>query len=129
MVQYSGIQGEIDKRLAQGQAVPEKELVKYNKYKEEIAKVAVLAKQIRQFYGDSISPSNLQKLESISNPSKWSESPRAAKSQFEAFKKIVKQETAIYRSALANISAYQAPKEQTETSIGKVFNLATGEYE
>lgn len=107
LVQYGGIGGEIEKRLAQGQLVPEKDQAKYREYKQEVAKVQVLAKQIRQFYGDSISPGNLQKLEQISNPAKWSESPGAAKAQFEAFKKIVKQETGIYRSALKSISAFQ----------------------
>ncbi len=107
LVQYGGVTGEIDKRLAQGQLVPEPDLVKYREYKEEVAKVQVLAKQIRQFYGDSISPGNLVKLEQISNPATWSESPKAAKAQFESFKKIVKQETGIYRGALASINAFQ----------------------
>lgn len=128
LVQFGGIQGEIEKRLAQGQLVPEADQKKYRDYKEEIAKVQVLAKQIRQFYGDSISPSNLQKLEQISNPAKWSESPAAAKAQFEAFKKIVKQETGIYRGALSSISPFQN-NDKGSGNQDKVLNLATGEFE
>ncbi len=107
LVQYSGIEGTIDKYAAKHQLVPEDEMAKYREYKEEQAKVQVLAKQIRQFYGDSISPGNLKKLEEISNPATWSESPAAAKAQFEAFKKIVKQETGIYRNALKTIAPFQ----------------------
>jgi hypothetical protein len=116
LVQFSGIEGTIDKYAAKHQLVPEEDMVKYREYKEEQAKVQVLAKQIRQFYGDSISPGNLKKLEEISNPATWSESPAAAKAQFEAFKKIVKQETGIYRTALSNITPFQAP--QTGSSSG-----------
>lgn len=128
LVQYSGIEGEIDKRLAQGQLVPEEDQKKYREYKEEVAKVQVLAKQIRQFYGDSISPGNLKKLEDISNPARWSESPAAAKAQFEAFKKLVKQETGIYRKSLSSISPFEGER-MGESSGVKVYNPATGRLE
>lgn len=133
LVQYGGVSGEIDKRLAQGQMVPEKEQEKYKEYKAEVAKVQVLAKQIRQFYGDSISPSNLQKLEDISNPAKWSESPAAAKAQFESFKKIVKQETGIYRGALSSLNPFMGAKpEESSPQAGAkvyVYNPKTGRLE
>lgn len=131
LVQYGGIEGEINKRLAQGQLVPEDEQKKYREYKEEQAKVQVLAKQIRQFYGDSISPGNLKKLEEISNPAKWSESPAAAKAQYEAFKKIVKQETGIYRGALKSIAPFQAEQSTNSSNQSgvKVYNPKTGRLE
>ena len=131
LVQYSGIEGEINKRLAQGQLVPEDEQKKYREYKEEQAKVQVLAKQIRQFYGDSISPGNLKKLEEISNPAKWSESPAAAKAEFEAFKKIVKQETGIYRLSLKSIAPFQAEQSNTTSNQSgvRVYNPKTGRLE
>jgi len=117
LVRYSGIEGTIDKYAARAQIAPEEEQKKYREYTEEQTKVLALAKQIRQFYGDSISPGNLKKLEEVTNPAKWSESPAVAKAQFEALKNIVKQETRLYRQALSSIAPFQNQEGGTQTAV------------
>jgi hypothetical protein len=130
---YSGLKGatELVKdslASAQGNASP-----KYIAYKESLVAANTLAKQVRQFYGDSITPSVQNDLKKLTNSSSWIEDPKAAKARFNKFKHILKTEMKTFTSAAKNADIYdETPEEGTapaQPASGLTYNLATGEYE
>lgn len=99
LVQYSGLRGTAsylkDAALATGGTPPER----FIKNQEAITAASLMADQMRQFYGDSIQPSAMDRLRSLSNPATWYKNPDIAKKQFESLNKILDQETETYRNA------------------------------
>jgi hypothetical protein len=107
LVSYAGLKGTgeylLDLAKAQKGETPER-LLKYN-----VAKTAVdtLTKQVRQFYGDSITPSVQAGLKQLTNPATWKNNPELAKAQFEKFSDILRKETQTYRDATKGSEVYQ----------------------
>lgn len=87
-----------------------KESKEYKKYQNALTGTQALAKQIRQFYGDSIQPEVLEKIENLVNPAVWKSNPELAKSNFFTLKTILDQEMETYRDAM------KSPKVYTETN-------------
>lgn len=126
---YSGLQGTRDLAKdtfasAKGEIIP-----RYEAYKESLTAAQTLAKQVRQFYGDSITPGVQEGLKKLTNPTSWLENPRVAKARFNRFKHILKTESKTFTDAAKNADIYgEAPAEQSEVNI-PTYNLATGDYE
>lgn len=68
----------------------------YADYLRFISNSKVLAKQVRQFYGDSITPSTREDLERITNPISWRTSPKAALVTYNALKNTLGREIDTY---------------------------------
>jgi hypothetical protein len=139
LVQYSGIAGAVQKKLDQGKSIGEHDVIQFEKYQKALTASKLLAKQVRQFYGDSITPGIQEQLGELTNPESWKINPRLAKSKFEQFKKILQSETQTYRDATSNTNVYkQAPKsslrDKVQGTMGMpvkelTYNPATGRLE
>lgn len=96
---YSGLKGSIDyaKDFAlAGMGNPSERFLKYN---DAVNTASALSKQLRQFWGDSIQPTAMEKIDSLTNPSRWYKDPKVAKSQLEQLKRITDQELENFRKA------------------------------
>ena len=96
LVQYSGPQGTVKLgadtlRAAMGNPSPE-----FSEYQRAITGASTLSKQLRQFWGDSIQPAALEKIDQLTNPSHWLKNPAIAKQQFMQLKNITDQELASF---------------------------------
>lgn len=126
LVAYSGLKGTqelINDSIAanvRGEISP-----KYKKYNEAMTAARALAKQIRQFYGDSITPSVQRGLDELTNPTTWLKHPDIAKAQFNRFKKIVKTEEKTFLNAAKSAKIFEEEPESNELT----YNIETGEFE
>ena len=96
---------------------PGTESENYRRYLESANKAQVLAKQVRQFYGDSIQPAMLAKTEQLSNPATWKNNPQIAERLFKSFTQLLKQETGTYRGALKNIREFEGGSSSGTTKV------------
>ena len=108
LTQYAGLSGKLEQKLAQGKAITGDENKKYEAFQKALVGSQLLAKQVRQFYGDSITPQIQEKLGQLTNPSTWSNNPKIAKQNFEQFANILKKETETYRQSLKNTSEFSS---------------------
>jgi len=107
LTQYAGIKGAAQK-LAESAAAPfGEQSPAYEAYQRNLTLSKLLAKQVRQFYGDSIQPTVLASLQSLSNPTTWDSNPKLAMQKFNAFKNLLQKETSTYRSALQSPAIYK----------------------
>jgi hypothetical protein len=111
LTQYGGAKGavkfEVDKlKSAAGKAPKE-----YSEYQKSLTGAKLLAKQIRQFYGDSITPQVQQSLSEMVNPATWVNNPQVALEKFNQFKDILQSETETYRSALKGTEEFKSSDE------------------
>ena len=118
MEYYTGAQGRSrllrDKlKASSGEKVP-----MYKEYSEYLKNAELLSSQIRQFYGDSIQPEAMRKLESLANPSSWDKDPITARNSLNAFIKTFRQERGIGQNAMFKPMSVFQNKPET--------NLATG---
>ncbi len=107
LTQYAGLAGKLQQKVATGQALTGEENKKYEDYQKALVGAKLLSKQVRQFYGDSITPQVQEKLNELTNPATWANNPKIAKSNFEAFSNILKKETQTYRNALKGASEFK----------------------
>jgi len=119
LTQYSGLSGALKKAMEQGKAPFGKESDDYDKYNANLNSAKLLAKQVRQFYGDSIQPSVAENLERLSSPSTWRNNPKLAKDLFNNFKTILSQEMSTYRQATEDPGVYQGDTNQQLQNVGE----------
>jgi hypothetical protein len=100
LVKYSGLMGGLNKKLEQGKSLTGKESEDYKQYQENLARTEILADQVRSYFGTSIAPSMMTKLENLTNPSSWARSPDAAKRNYLALEKLLKAEGKTYKEAV-----------------------------
>ncbi len=98
LTMYSGLKGtgEYLKDMAQ-QAMTGEVSDRLIRHQEALESASVLADQIRAFYGDSVQPSAMQRLRTITNPSTWYKHPKIATAEFNQLKKILDMETKTYK--------------------------------
>ena len=118
LTQYSGLRGGLQKIANASAASLGKESKNYDNYQRSLVAANTLAKQVRQFYGDSIQPSMEEKLADLTNPSSWNSNPRLAKQNFNSFRTILKKEMQTYREALKTPEAYQSKGSENNDPLG-----------
>ncbi len=89
----------------------------YLKYKEADGLFGFITGQRRQFYGDSIQPSDLKEKERQLDPRSGFQSPKIAKARFEAQKKLLKNELQTYRDAATNSDVYTGGQANNEDQV------------
>lgn len=114
LTRYAGVAGSLQKKLEQGRALNERESEDYRKYEDALTAVDLLASQIRQFYGDSVTASMRQHLEELTNPSTWSNNPKIAERKFNTLKNILHRETETYRGALKNPREFEGQQDRAD---------------
>lgn len=119
LTKFAGLNGAAQLKTEEIKAAtaPGTESEAYRRYLESANKAQLLAKQVRQFYGDSIQPAMLEKLEKLSNPATWRNNPEIAQRLFKSFTGLLKQETGTYRSALQNKNEFQGNQSQGTTRV------------
>lgn len=112
LTQFAGLNGAIKLKQEELKAAtkPGTESEEYKRYLESANKAQLLAKQVRQFYGDSIQPAMLQQLQKLSNPATWRTNPEIATRLFNSFTGLLKQETGTYRGALKSKGEYEGQR-------------------
>lgn len=128
LTQYAGIPGEIKKRQEEAKAPFGKESEDYRNYQKSLTAANTLATQVRQFYGDSINPAMVRRLEVLTNPASWRNNPKIARQNFDQIKEILKRETKTYREALKTPRAFESGEEgRGEKEL--TFNPNSGRFE
>jgi hypothetical protein len=129
LTQYAGGLGTAQKYGQMALAAAGKESNNYDNYLKSLNAANLMATQVRQFYGDSIQPSMIQRLEQLTNPSTWSTNPTLAKSLFNQTKQILGQELGTYRDAMQSTAPYRAQGAQASQaqmpSMSKTLNGTT----
>ncbi len=72
----------------------------YLKYKEALVAAEFETSELRQFFGDSITPQVREHLNKLANPSSLGSSPEAAKRQLEKSRAIVRKQLETFRGGL-----------------------------
>lgn len=99
LVQYSGPEGTfkygVDMlKSAVGTTPPE-----FMKYQTALTSAKTLAKQLRQFWGDSIQPTATDEIKKLTNPTYWNKNPQVALQQFNQLKQVTEQELGVFEAA------------------------------
>lgn len=115
LVQYGGLAGEARKKGSKGLSALGVTLGNYKRYQDALTSSKLLAKQVRQFYGDSITPQVQEALQELVNPANWATNPEIAKSKFLTFKDLLLKETATYKNLLTNTKEYRNPESNKRT--------------
>ena len=118
LTQFGGLAGGIVKKMQEGMALTGNENESYRRYHDSLTAAKLLAKQVRQFYGDSITPGVQEQLGQLTNPSSWTNNPEIATRKFNQFKKILKQETQTYRDATKNTKVFTGESNTKEDPLG-----------
>lgn len=127
LVQFGGLSGGIVKKMNEGKALTGNEEESYRKYNESLTAAKLLQKQVRQFYGDSITPQIQEGLAELVNPASWANNPAIATRRFNQFVKILKSETQTYKEALKNKRPFEMPGDNGAHEM--TYNPATGRLE
>lgn len=111
---YSGPQGRLQmaEDIAQSTA-SKKDVPRYKAYKEALTSAKVLAKQVRQFYGDSITPQVQEQLAQLADPTTWYEQPDIAMARYNQFVNILGTEADTFFDALKTADIYKKPEKKT----------------
>lgn len=107
LFQYGGLKGTAEKYTQQGLASLGKQSADYDKYQQAMQGAEMLATQVRQFYGDSIQPQMMKRLEAITNPASWTNNPKLSLEMFNKTKSILQKEMQTYRDAMKNSDVYR----------------------
>lgn len=125
LTQYAGLKGGLSKLAEEGKAPLGKESQNYRNYQKSLSAAELLAKQIRQFYGDSIQPAMQARIEEMVNPASWLNNPTLAKQNFNTVKNILEKETSTYRGALKSTREFEGQPKGNRLK----FNPSTGGFE
>jgi hypothetical protein len=119
LTSYSGPRGRVE--LARDMALSGKgeSVPRYEAYKDALTASNTLSKQVRQFYGDSITPSVQEGLKELTNPTSWFENPQVAKSRYNKFINILDTEADTFFDALKDPSIYEKPKKDNKSILSK----------
>lgn len=120
LVKYAGTFGKGARTAEEIKSAGGKPSEEFIKFKEAVVGADILAKQVRQFYGDSITPQIQEKLANLSNPDFWASNPEVAKRMFNKFKDILKSETETYKAGTQGGKIYQgysSPNTKLEEKI------------
>jgi hypothetical protein len=137
LTRYSGFQGGLQRLLEKGKSSIGKESDDYDRYVQAMNASNFLAKQIRQFYGDSIQPSMMQNLELITNPTSWDKKPQLAEKVFNQTTDILSKEIETYRKSMGETSQYtgknsssgnQNPVAQQDDEVFTIFDPSGKAY-
>lgn len=108
LFQYSGAGGALSKKFEEAAAPFGKQTKNYESYLKSKQAAQLLATQVRQFYGDSIKPEMLQRLEALTNPEAAGIDSKTAKILFKQTQNILSQEMGTYRDALRTRKTYES---------------------
>ncbi len=107
---YSGIKGSLEYGKDFVKAGLGNPSDRFLKHAEAVNTASMLSKQLRQFWSDSIQPSATDKIDALTNPSKWNKDPKVAQAQLAQLKRITDQELATMKKAGTSPMQFQGTK-------------------
>lgn len=110
LVQFAGIGKFLDKKIQEGKSLTGNESKEYAEYQKQLNYAKFLAKQARQFYGDSIQPTTNQDYNDLVNPSFWALNPKVALEKFNATKDVLDMELETFVNSLSDVNELIAPQ-------------------
>ncbi len=116
LTSYSGIQGGMELLADKAADLKGNTTPRYLKYKKALENAALLKKQVRQFYGDSITKGVQADLEKITNPTSWLHSPKVAKEMYKSFKNTIDTERDTFFEGLNNPNIYKKNGGKTQST-------------
>lgn len=111
ITRYSGIKGGADLLTEKTRAQLGKPSKEYLAYEEALVGAQTEAKEIRMFFGDSITPEASKHIYMLTNPSSLGVSPEVAAKKLEKSRSIIKKQIASRRKALQSTDAYIGEEE------------------
>lgn len=111
LVKFSGLSGGAAKTFQQGLSLVNKESPDYDSYLKNVSNAEFLAHQIRQFYGDSIQPQMIERLNRLTNPTDWATNPKIAKQNYLALVDLLKRETKTYKKGIKSTEPFNIESE------------------
>lgn len=98
LTRYSGLKGTVNYLYENAQAARGNPSDEFLAHKQAVNAASLMADQMRQFYGDSIQPSAMDRLRHLANPATWYKDPKVAKAQWQQLNNILDAETETYRN-------------------------------
>ncbi len=128
LTSYSGVKGGGELLTDKSAALSGHPTDRYIKYEKALTAAETLKKQVRQFYGDSITKGVQDDLRKLTNPTHWLQHPKVAKEKFLAFKNILQTEAKTFFDAASDASIYE---ESTPKSAKPklIYNRETKDFE
>jgi hypothetical protein len=114
ITRYSGPQGALQLKAEQAKDLSGHPSKEYLRYKNALQANQFETSELRQFFGDSVTEHVREHLQKISNPSSLGLSPKAAKSQLETSRKIIKKQLDTYRGALSGTEQHRGLSSQVK---------------
>jgi len=116
---YSGIAGNVQKKIDQGKTLTGDEVEKYREFEEQMSNLKFFRHQLRTFYGESITPSASKDLDMLINPNSWFKTPDVAKAKFKALSDLFIKEHGSAQEATFNPSTYTGRVGKTAAAINE----------
>ena len=115
---YSGLKGGLQLSKDKAASLRGEKIPKFEKYEKALTAAEALAKQVRQFYGDSITAGVQKGLKEITNPSSWLLHPDIAKAKFIYYRdKILRPEAKNFYKAAKSAKIYEEPEKNGTKKI------------
>jgi len=106
LTRYSGPKGAAKLKLEQGKDLTGKPSEEYLQHLEAIQAVKLEAKELRQFFGDSITPEVQDALYEMVNATSLTKSPEAAKRMIQKSRDTIKKQIKTFEDALKTTEAF-----------------------
>ncbi len=106
LTRYSGLRGALSLKAEQTKDLTGNPSEEYLKYLEAQQAVKLEAKELRQFFGDSITPDAANALYDMVNATSLTKSPEAAKRMIEKSRATIKKQVDTFEKALHSSEAY-----------------------
>ncbi len=129
LTQYAGLVGHIAKGDNFLVSPFGGETGNYDRYTQALALTHRLTSQVRQFYGDSVMPSNVEKLLDEFETGRAMSNPKLALKTFGTLKNVLAAETGTYTGALKSTKPYeQLDSSGPSGTTHHKFNPSTGDF-
>ncbi len=122
LVKFSGPSGQLKLKSEQAKDLVGQSSEEYKKYKEALVASELEAKEIRQFFGSSITPEIDKQLRKLTNPTSWSTSPEVAKREIQQTRNIIRKQLKTYQEALRGPQSYREEIPVENTTSGGIGN-------
>ena len=118
LTDYSGISGTIARKSNALIAPFGGESKEYDKLQTSLKNLEYLVGQVRQYYGESVQPEMIHRIESLLNPARWYKNPKLAMKEYRAVEDTLRSELQTYRGALKSAQAYTGEKPSAQDLSG-----------
>jgi len=125
ITRYSGPKGAIKLKYEQAKDLAGNPSEEYLRYKEALIASEYETSELRQFFGDSITPQVREHLQMLSNPSALNLSPEAARKQIEKSRAIIAKQLKTYTESLKSTKPYKGKEEVEEQEAAKISKALT----